>query len=175
MQMSDDCENVELEPEDLPLIELPPLVAGEHRLGIQVSVAGAVKGKLDESAASLLRARGEGFLEEIVLEAKSITMLDQPKLLDPKVRSEDITRAFDRVVNRYAERRGRTSRFWKFLHELPVLLFAVGLTKLTEGLIDLARSASDPSRTMSIAIDMTVACVAFVIALLLFFGLSQRD
>jgi len=36
-------------------------------------------------------------------------------------------------VNRYAERRGRTSRFWKFLHELPVLLFAVGLTKLTEG------------------------------------------
>jgi len=44
------AENVELEPEDLPLIELPPLVAGEHRLGIQVSVAGAVKGKLDESA-----------------------------------------------------------------------------------------------------------------------------
>jgi len=44
----------------LPLIELPPLVAGEHRLGIQVSVAGAVKGKLDESAASLLRARGKG-------------------------------------------------------------------------------------------------------------------
>jgi hypothetical protein len=151
------------------------LVPGEHKLGIQVSIGGAVKGKLEEGAASVLRARGEVFLQEIVLEGKSITTLDQTNLLDPKVRSEDITRAFDRIVNRYAQRGGRSSRFWKFLHEVPILLSAVGLTKLTEGLIELAKTANDPSRTMTVAIDMTVASVAFLLALLLFFGLSQRD
>ena len=173
--MNHDPENGNPASEDLPVIELPPLVAGEHRLGIQVSVGGAVKGKLEETAASVLRARGEAFLEEIVLEGKSITMLDQPKILDPKVRSEDITRAFDRIVNRYAERRGRASKFWSFLHELPVLFFAVGLTKLVEGVIELARVAKDSSKSMTVAIDMTVACIAFVLALSLFFGFSQRD
>lgn len=176
---NEDCEhtqsNVESAANDPPIIELPPLVAGEHRLGIQISIGGAVKAKIEEDASAVLRERGEAFLQEIVLEGKSITTLDQPKLLDPKVRSGDITMAFDRIVNRYAQRVGRTSRFWRFLHEVPVLLSAVGLTKATEGVIELSKGAMDTSRASTVVVDMTVACVAFVVALVLFVGLSQRE
>ena len=163
------------ESNDRPLIELPPLTPAEHPIGIQVSIGGIVKDKMDDRAVTLLRERGESFLQEIVLEAKGIVTFDQPKLLDPKVRPEDIARALDRVVSRYTQRSGRISKLSRFLHEVPVLLFAVGLTKFSEGLIQWTKIEADASVAKSVAVDAVIGCAATIISLILFFSLGQHE
>ncbi|MGA7219088.1 MAG: hypothetical protein WBX38_12265 [Candidatus Sulfotelmatobacter sp.] len=177
--MSDDRQKdqpVDASVVDAPVISsLPPLVSWEHGLGVQVNIGGAVKEKLSESAASLLKARAEALLQEVVLKSRGIATLEQPGVLDSRIRPEDITRAFDRTVIHYAQRGEKKSRFWNFIHELPILLFAVGLTKFVEGALGLMRLRVDPSAVSAVAVDMTVASIAVIVALLLFLGLSQRE
>jgi hypothetical protein len=108
---------------------IPPAVASERKLGIQVTIAGTAKDKLDVDAAKVLQTRGEALLADVVLEGRKLAAQDQPRVLDPKVRLEDIERAFDHTARRFAQEKGNKSRFLRFLHELPILLSAVALTK----------------------------------------------
>jgi hypothetical protein len=147
---------------------LPVVTLREQRLGVQVGLGGLVKSKLEEEAAAVLKRRGETFLEEIVLEGQRIAILDQPKVFDAKVSPQNITQAFNRTVNRAAQRGAERSRFSKFVHEAPVLLFAVGLTKFVDGLRAIAQKGDVPT-------DMTIACVSLVLALVMTFFLSQHD
>lgn len=148
---------------------IPPPIIREHTLGIQVTVAELLKGKLEPEAADALQKIGEALLQQVVLEARTIVTLALPNQLDPKPRPEDISRAFERVVSRASRRGGNTSRVSKFFNEIPVVLFAVGLTKLA----DAARAALD--HKPDLLLDMCVASVSLLCAISVTFILGQRD
>jgi hypothetical protein len=171
--MTNDPEKERPVREDVPVNDFAPFVAPEHSLGIQVAIGGAVKEKLDGNAASALKSWGESFLHETVLEGRSIATFEQRGTLDPKVRPDDLVRALDRVVLRHASRGQRSSKFRKFIHEVPVGMSAVGLTKFAEGLAELTRQA-DRGTTL-IVVDMTEACACFILAFLIAFLLSERE
>jgi hypothetical protein len=136
---------------------------------IQVTVAETLKNKLEPAAAEAVQKIGEALLQQVVLEANTIATLDLPGQLDAKLRPGDVTRAFERVVSRFARRGGGSSRFYKFVYELPVVLFAVGLTKLADALRAAVEHQPD------LLVDMAVACISLVCAVSVTFALGQRD